>query len=222
MDAVVTIRDALRAERKRRKVGVAAFEAELGFPNGGLKAVIRDKDPQVPSLDKAEKIADALGLELYLGPPRKLPAEITPLSFEGEEFSPIAAFNDIQASGGGGMIPGDQSIVDQVAFRTGWLRERDIDPSRAALMQIRGTSMQPTIMDKAMVMIDLRDQSAAGKPMLFRRDDELLIKRLTRVDHGLVIVADNHHDFPPEFVPASEATSVAILGRAVWSGRDIF
>lgn len=70
MDAVEIIRKALRDERKRRGLGVLAFERALGFPDGGLKAIIRDKDPQIPSLEKAQQAAKALGLELYIGPIR--------------------------------------------------------------------------------------------------------------------------------------------------------
>ena len=70
MSAVEIIREALRNKRKELGIGVLAFEKELGFASGGLRAIIREDDPQVPSLEKVEQIAQALGLELYIGPPR--------------------------------------------------------------------------------------------------------------------------------------------------------
>lgn len=50
--------------------GIRRFEERLGFPEGSLRELINEQKPQVPRLDKAAKIAEALGLELYLGPPR--------------------------------------------------------------------------------------------------------------------------------------------------------
>ena len=70
MNVTDALRQYLRDAHAKSGKGVLAFEHSLGFPKSALKAVLSEQYNQVPSLDKAEKIADALGLELYLGPPR--------------------------------------------------------------------------------------------------------------------------------------------------------
>jgi len=70
MSVTDDLRRHLREAHVKSGKGVLAFEHQLGFSKSALKAVISDQYNQVPSLDKAERIAEALGLELYLGPPR--------------------------------------------------------------------------------------------------------------------------------------------------------
>ena len=70
MSVTEDLRRYLREAHRASGKGVLAFENALGFPKSALKAVLSDQYNQVPSLDKAERIAEALGLELYLGPPR--------------------------------------------------------------------------------------------------------------------------------------------------------
>lgn len=69
MSITENLRQYLRDAHAKSGKGVMAFEHELGFPKSALKAVLSDQYNQVPSLDKAERIAEALGLKLYLGAP---------------------------------------------------------------------------------------------------------------------------------------------------------
>lgn len=75
MNVTDALREYLRDAHAKSGKGVLAFEYSLGFSKSALKAVLSDQYNQVPSLDKAEKIAKALGLELYLGPPRSIDSE---------------------------------------------------------------------------------------------------------------------------------------------------
>jgi len=50
--------------------GVLAFEMEHGLKPSSIKAIVSPALRQTPSIDKAEMIARALGLEFYIGPPR--------------------------------------------------------------------------------------------------------------------------------------------------------
>ena len=50
--------------------GVLAFEMEHGLKPSSIKAIVSPALRQTPSIDKAEMIARALGLEFYVGPPR--------------------------------------------------------------------------------------------------------------------------------------------------------
>ena len=58
-------------------LSVRAAERGAGMPQRSIQAVL---DGHIPSLDRAAAIADALGLELYIGPPRDSapPAPVAP------------------------------------------------------------------------------------------------------------------------------------------------
>jgi len=55
---------------KRSGKGILAFEKDLGLNPSSIKAIVSEGLRQNPSIDKAERIALALGLEFYIGPPR--------------------------------------------------------------------------------------------------------------------------------------------------------
>jgi len=50
--------------------GILAFEMAHGLKPSSIKAIVSPALRQTPSIDKAEMIAQALGLEFYIGPPR--------------------------------------------------------------------------------------------------------------------------------------------------------
>lgn len=68
----------LRDAHERSGKGVLAFEHSLGLKGGALKAILDPDQSQTPRLDKAERIAEALGLEFYIGPPRDRPPVALP------------------------------------------------------------------------------------------------------------------------------------------------
>ena len=60
----------LRTALARSGLSHRGLEAELGLKNWALKGYLDATAPRVPSVDRAEEIARALGLEFYIGPPR--------------------------------------------------------------------------------------------------------------------------------------------------------
>ena len=68
------VKDALRATG----VGGRRFEAQKGLPKWSLRGLMDPQQQHSPSVDRAAEICEALGLEFYIGPPRKGRLDPTP------------------------------------------------------------------------------------------------------------------------------------------------
>lgn len=64
------LRSAIRESLRRSGVGARRLESELGLKPWSLRGILDPRRPQVPSVDRAFEICQALGLEFYIGPPR--------------------------------------------------------------------------------------------------------------------------------------------------------
>ena len=64
----------IRSVSGRDNLSVRAIALRAGMPVRSLQNVL---DGHVPSITRAEEICDALGLELYIGPPRSAGSEIS-------------------------------------------------------------------------------------------------------------------------------------------------
>jgi len=71
---LVLVADALARSGK----GILAFELEHRLKPSSIKAIVSPALRQTPSIDKAEMIAQALGLEFYIGPPRAVKDQDAP------------------------------------------------------------------------------------------------------------------------------------------------
>ena len=82
-----------------------------------------------------------------------------------------------------------------------------------------GDSMEPTINDGDLVMVDQRDDWLRDGLFAFTLGDEARIKRLHRLIDGVEIRSDNDELYSPEFVRGAQADQLQIIGRVVWAGR---
>ena len=67
------IRTAIQQSLRRSGLGARKLEFKLGLRPWSLRGILDSRRPQVPSVDRAFEICQALGLEFYIGP-RRTPA----------------------------------------------------------------------------------------------------------------------------------------------------
>ncbi|MDE2640199.1 MAG: hypothetical protein OXI03_06410, partial [Chloroflexota bacterium] len=65
------LRDHIRRRLSRSGCGQRRLEKDAGLKKWALRGIMDPSRKQVPTVDRAAVIAAALGLEFYLGPPRK-------------------------------------------------------------------------------------------------------------------------------------------------------
>ncbi|MBW8318869.1 MAG: helix-turn-helix transcriptional regulator [Rhizobium sp.] len=129
---------------------------------------------------------------------------------------------DVEASAGNGALVDNEQALDFVAFQTRWLRRKGINPAAVRLLNIRGDSMEPTIRDGDIALVDTSiDDIIDNAIYVLVVGNRLLIKRIHILMSGALRLISDNALYPHEDVPASEAEFVRVSGRVVWFGRSI-
>ena len=69
-------------------------------------------------------------------------------------------------------------MIGRLAFRKGWLRKQRINAKKASIIEVLGDSMEPTLEDGCIILVDhQRLALASQKIFVVRVDDGVLIKR---------------------------------------------
>lgn len=138
-----------------------------------------------------------------------------------QDFVKIDVF-DVDLAAGNGRIATHTEAVDQLAFRTQWLSRIGVDPAAASIVRVEGESMEPTLPNKSVVLIDHRDQTPISKAYIFavRLGDALKVKRVERSikDQSIMLHSDNPI-VPTEHLTSADLDGFEIIGRVVWSAR---
>lgn len=189
----------------------AAAARRMGFNKQTFDAYLKGR---IPRADDALVIADGLGLDfrwLMTGEGDREPADMVALP----------TFND-RPSAGGGAVAQTRYASGTVAFRADWLRALNINPRQAHVLFARGDSMEPTIRDGDMLIVDRSiDRVVDAGIYVVTVAGMLLVKRVqVRRDSTLVLKSDNGL-YDDEIIPREDLPSIVVEGRVCWSGRPM-
>lgn len=126
------------------------------------------------------------------------------------------------ASAGMGIANSEVNELQRLPFSRSVLRQHGVAPDKAQFITARGDSMEPTIMDGGIVLMDVsrRELQTPGIYVL-TIDDALLIKRVDPGLMGLRLISDNKA-YPDEVVSRSEASRrVNVVGKVFWVGGPL-
>lgn len=127
---------------------------------------------------------------------------------------------DVKAAAGDRvLIPGEE-IIDVLLFKTEFLRrELGLDPRALVVIQARGDSMQPTIDDGDLLLVDCSQALDADNAIyVLNVNDRILVKRLHfRIDGTIEVLSDNPK-YKSETVNPRNNDVFRVVGRVVWSG----
>lgn len=132
-----------------------------------------------------------------------------------DEYALIPRYNVEVSAGGGALVDGEVQI-GTMAFKREWLRRMGYEVGKLALVTARGDSMEPTVCDGDLLLVDMRQAEIVdGAIHVIRINDHLLAKRLQIGLTGQVIVrSDNVRYSPME----STRDALQVVGRVVWRG----
>lgn len=137
------------------------------------------------------------------------------------DFVTLPIYSEIRASAGpGAAVPATEQADGVVAFARPFLRDQGANPDRCSIIWARGDSMQPTIPDGSILVVDCSQTEVVnGCIYVLNVDDDLLVKRVRRrLDATIEIVSDNSM-YPPEAIRAEQLRQLRVVGRVVYFCR---
>lgn len=130
----------------------------------------------------------------------------------------------VRASAGPGLAAATAEVEEprQIAFRATWLRSLGVAPGNAEFLTAQGDSMYPTIQDGDLMLVDRGyGEVMNGKIYVLVVRDAVVVKRVSLLAAGgLILISDNDR-YPSETVPRDEVNSLNFQARVAWYGRAI-
>lgn len=124
------------------------------------------------------------------------------------------------ASAGFGATVSEELKTEPMAFRTDWLKKEGLSPERLAVIRAKGDSMEPTISNNDIILVNLCNGDALRDGLyVLRIGDSLLVKRLQfDVLGGIKVISDNP-GYETQVVTKEQRADVHIVGRVAWAGK---
>lgn len=191
---------------KLRRFSQVDLAAKTGIPKTTLNGYV--KGTSLPTPGNTEKLAQALNVSKADIDPRfkeiTLPDNVVLQTGKKLVRIPIL-----------GTIACGDAIYAEENFK-GW-REEAVDslPSGTIIyLDAQGDSMEPTIPDKACVMVRMQPDVENGEiaAVLVNSDTEATLKRVKKQDGMIILMPDNPHHQP---YIVTESNPVTIIGKAV-------
>ena len=172
----------------------------------------------------AKKLGGAFDVGTYTGTDSPVEEKFEPHEPTGDSHALIQQL-DLQASCGNGKFHDHVVVKGGLAFKHSTLRSFGVPEDRARIIYANGHSMEPTIYDGRVVLINLDETMLIDNKIFLICDSDgaIYLKRVVREYHAhsggmtWIMRSDNPNkkDFPDKLFPQDDRTH--IIGRAVWN-----
>ncbi|WP_429233055.1 S24 family peptidase [Aeromonas salmonicida] len=165
--------------------------------------------PEVPAYVRAGHVDDTAVAE----------ESIVTYNSKMQDYTLVDCYQ-VFASAGFGATVSDELKTDPMAFRTDWLKKEGLAPERLAVIRAKGDSMEPTISNNDIILVNLCNGDALRDGLyVLRIGDSLLVKRLQfDVLGGIKVISDNP-GYETQVVTKDQRADVHIVGRVAWAGK---
>lgn len=145
-----------------------------------------------------------------------------------EMFAKVPRYS-AELSAGHGAHVADEADNGFLYFRRDWLKRRNLDVRHLCVVDVRGNSMEPTICDNDVILVDSSDRHsqisgiADGFIYAISIDDDALVKRLFKKPGGGIIVRSDSPSpqYRDVIIDGADLSYLRIIGRAVWHAGDL-
>ena len=129
---------------------------------------------------------------------------------------------DVEASAGFGSVAQSEKVADSFAFNKRWLSSQlGVHSEQVVFVSVKGDSMQPTLEDGDMILVDLSHQQVNCEGIyLLQTEDGLMAKRLKH-QQGVIEVSSDNPNYPSWQITPSESEQSRVAGKVVWCGRGV-
>lgn len=129
------------------------------------------------------------------------------------------------STGAAADLNSESTLVAEVGplqFRRDLLRSIGVSPVNAALVQMSGTGMEPSIREGSMLLLNRADRMPRrGSVYAFAWEGQMLVRRFQKVGDVWHAVADNVDTWEHPDVVLVEKAEGVVQGRVVWVGGKL-
>ena len=229
----------LREARKRARLTQTELAKRVGTASTQISML--ESGNTTASLQKAARIARFLNVSTdflvgYADDPRRTADFIHELQLTqrgngrhaapptpGDEQAPQEdiAILEVDTAAGAGALVGYEHVVGHRKFPRAWLQEQNLTADQCRLIRVVGESMEPTLSDKASILVDLsRNERQDGKVFVIRLGEELVVKRtIEDGEADWMLMSDNPDKtlWPNRPWP----NGAAVIGQVCWTARTL-
>jgi len=205
----------------------ADIVSRTGVSRGGVSAWVSGRN--IPTGDNLERLARALECSsqwLMFGGGNSKPTSHSSLNIDSSLLGekPVHNFIEVpvygaELSAGFGSSVESSEVVEFYPIHDQILSNLDISSNDAAIVRVRGDSMEETLWSNDSVLVDTSvKKPTSGNIFAFEFEGELKVKRFERkIDTTWRIISDNTDkaSFPDEIITPQTLESLNILGHVV-------
>lgn len=182
-----------------------------------------------PSLDTMARLCEARGVSLdwlaYGRGPRRIGAndEMLAAGVEAIERGDAVAIPlyEVRAGAGVGQLAWQEQTDTRVVFPRAMLNRIGVSARGARLIQAKGDSMEPAVVDGALMLVDTHDIEPREDIFVLRYGDSILVKRLQRKLDGTLVLRSDNPIYGEEELRGDAAHELQIIGRVRWVFRPV-
>ena len=214
----------IRKFLSQENLSIAEFAGIIGEKTSRVNDVLKGK--QRPPFDMLQKIIEKFDIDanwLILGS-----GEVQNWNSSGnekysDELDYVPDYDVLVSAGIGIDGQGTTSPRAYQAFRRDWLHQRGLHARNLSIVTARGDSMEPTINNGDMLLVDMSKKVPRDSSIyIIRNNDTLWVKRIqTQPDGKLLLISDNK-TYPPIQLNLDELDDVEIVGKVVNISKDIY
>lgn len=207
----------IRQQLEHRNIPQAELASAIGISASQLNKTL--------SGQRVLKSSEADDIRRYFG--YKIPEEDTaPIRVENGDTPPrnrsLVSVLNVAASAGNGSIVDSEEQVYSLSFPPEYLKRLTTSsPQNLAIISVKGESMEPTLLDDDIVLLDKTKTNLSYDGLfVLRFDDALHVKRIGRsaIPGHVMIISDNRALYPPLEAAAKD---VVAIGKVLWYGRKV-
>lgn len=207
--------------------GRAAIAERTGIPVTSIDRYCRAQSE--PPATRLGELAKACGVTtdfIIFGEqarPEVLMAQLTPgarsADLENVELIPLL---DVIASAGPGYENTRPYEIELLPFPKSWLARLGLPARFARFIDSRGDSMEPTIPEGAICLVDVRVEHARKDGIYVLLDGaNVRIKRIAiGWQNSVVLISDNER-YASETLAPPDAEALRVAGKVVWAGGEL-
>lgn len=127
----------------------------------------------------------------------------------------------VTGSAGGGAMNGDEKAGEPIAFRKDWLKAHvGVSADSLSVIQARGDSMEPTIRDGALILVNHSIERIENDGIYaLAIDGDLYIKRIQKAFNGGLIIKSDNPAYEDQLIKKPETHDIKIVGLIKWAAN---